>query len=105
MNNEDALKCYERQCESGICTEADKVAIECIREAIEREKGCEYCNGTEASYQHTRNTKISINTFGKARTIITECNPCPPFADCCMKDNPARSAFIINCCPNCGRKL
>ena len=67
--------------------------------------GCEYCSGEFAEYQYTINTKISINTFGRARTIVTECNPCPPYANCCMKGIPCRSAFIINYCPNCGRKL
>lgn len=69
------------------------------------QQGCEYCSGQTAEYQHTCNTKLYINTFGKARMIETECNPCPPFARCCMRGIPARSAFIINYCPNCGRKL
>lgn len=66
---------------------------------------CEYCRGTEAEYQYTHTTKLSINTFGKARTIITENNPCPPYAKCAMKDIPDRSAFPINFCPHCGRDL
>ena len=75
-----------------------------IRNRNER-SGCEYCSGEVAEYQHTINTKLYINTFGAARTLVTECNPCPPYAECCMKGNPARSAFIINYCPNCGKKL
>lgn len=80
-------------------------AIQAIKENIEREKGCKYCNGEFAEYQKTINTKISINTIGKARSLNTESNGCPPYANCCMKDIPARSAFIINFCPNCGRQL
>lgn len=67
--------------------------------------GCEYCSGAFAEYQHTINTKLYINTFGKARTLETECNSCPPYARCSMNGIPVRSAFIINYCPNCGRKL
>lgn len=82
-----------------------KTALSALREKAEREKGCKHCNGTESEYQHTYSTKISINTFGKARTILIECNPCPPYANCGMKGIPARSAFIINFCPECGRDL
>lgn len=81
------------------------VAMPFLREQAEREKGCEYCNGTEAEYYHTSNTKLSLNTFGKARTLITECDPCPPYANCALKNIPARSAFIINFCPECGKRL
>ena len=66
---------------------------------------CEYCNGTKTEYQHTRDTKLFINTFGKATALETECNPCPLYADCCMKNIPTRGAFIIRFCPNCGREL
>ena len=80
-----------------------------VQEALERleaeKPGCEYCSGQMAEYQYTCNTKLYINTFGKARTIETECNPCPPFSRCSMRGIPARSAFIINYCPNCGRNL
>lgn len=68
-------------------------------------EGCEYCAGESKLYQHTYNTKLYINTFGRARTIETECMPCPPYSKCCMNGIPARSAFIINYCPHCGRKL
>lgn len=67
--------------------------------------GCEYCAGEEKLYQYTCNTKLFINTFSLACTIVTECNPCPPYSKCSMRGIPARSAFLINYCPNCGRKL
>lgn len=89
----------------GICNTDVKYAIEALQEKAEREKGCEYCSGEHSEYQHTHTTKLYINTLGKARTLVTECNPCPPYANCCAKDHHARSAFIINYCPNCGRKL
>lgn len=66
---------------------------------------CEYCNGERMPYQHTRSTKLFIDTFGSARTLVTECNGCPPYAKCCMKDISVNSAFPINFCPNCGRPL
>lgn len=66
---------------------------------------CKYCNGEKVEIDHTHNTRLYMNTFGQARTLLTECNPCPPYANCCMKDIPANSAFIINYCPKCGRSL
>ena len=66
---------------------------------------CEYCANGKTLYQHTYTMKLFINRFGKARTIEVECDPCPPYADCGMKNIPARSAFIINYCPNCGADL
>lgn len=86
-----------------------RVAIEALKkeltEAKQPQAGCEYCSGKFAEYQHTVNTRLAISTFGKARTIETECNPCPPYANCSMKGVPVRSAFLINYCPNCGRNL
>ena len=67
--------------------------------------GCEYCAGETKLYQRTNNTKLYINTLGRARTIETECMPCPPYSKCCMNGIPARSAFLIKYCPHCGRKL
>ena len=74
---------------------------------IDREKWgmCEYCSGKRVLYQHTNSTKLFVDTFGSARTIVTECNACPPHADCCMNGIPANSAFLINFCPHCGRPL
>ena len=72
---------------------------------MSEKKSCQFCEGKNALYQQTNNTKLYINTFGKARTLEVECNPCPPHADCSMKNIPARSAFIIKYCPECGRKL
>ena len=66
---------------------------------------CEYCGGEKVLYQHTNSTKLFVNTFGCATTLVTECVCCPPDAKCCMKDIPANSAFKINFCPNCGRPL
>lgn len=71
-----------------------------------RRGGCEYCNGSgRVPYQETHSVKLCLNSFGDARTIEVEANRCPPFADCPMVNVPARSAFIINFCPNCGADL
>ena len=76
------------------------------RERVEKVWGsCKVCNGEMTLYQHTNTTKLHMGTFGKATTLVTECNACPPHADCCMKGISANSAFIINYCPECGRPL
>lgn len=72
------------------------------REALEP---CEYCNGRRTLYQKTDSTKLFMNTFGMAATLVTECSSCPPHADCCMKDISTNSAFRIKFCPECGRPL
>lgn len=69
------------------------------------EKPCDMCRGKKALYQHTNTTKLFMNTFGEAATLVTECMACPPYADCCMKGISANSAFKINFCPECGRPL
>lgn len=66
---------------------------------------CGMCGGKTTLYQHTNTTKLFMNTFGKAATLVTECMACPPYADCCMKGISANSAFKINFCPECGRPL
>lgn len=66
---------------------------------------CQYCDAKFAEYQRTYNTTLSMGTFGKHRTLEVSACRCPPFADCSMKNIPANSTFIINYCPNCGRKL
>lgn len=68
-------------------------------------KPCKVCNEKTTLYQHTNTTKLFMNTFGKATTLVTECNACPPYADCCMKGISANSAFRISYCPECGRPL
>lgn len=76
------------------------------REQVEKVwKPCKVCNGKTTLYQHTNTTKLFMNTFGKAATLVTECNACPPYADCCMKGISANSAFRISYCPECGRPL
>lgn len=67
--------------------------------------GCEYCSGDNAEYQNTSYVKLSINTVLGDKVLVAECNPCPPYANCCMKGAIARSAFRINYCPNCGARL
>lgn len=69
------------------------------------EKPCGMCGGKTTLYQHTNTTKLFMNTFGEAATLVTECMACPPYADCCMKGISANSAFKINFCPECGRPL
>ena len=88
-----------------LAIEVKQKAIQALQEKAERDKGCEYCDGKRNEYQHTIDTKLSINTFEKARVLETECNRCPPYANCCMKNIPSRSVFLINFCPHCGRKL
>ena len=76
------------------------------REQVEKVwKSCKVCNGKTTLYQHTNTTKLFMNTFGKAATLVTECNACPPYADCCMKGISMNSAFRISYCPKCGRPL
>lgn len=104
MEREEKTMVDRCVCCGAVIPEGRQVCPSC-EEAAKRGSGCEYCSGRFAEYQHTVNTKLYINTFGRARTIETECNPCPPFSQCCMKGIPARSAFIINYCPNCGRNL
>lgn len=74
---------------------------------IDREawKPCNMCGGAKTLYQSTNNTQLFMNTFGGATTLVTECNACPPHADCCMKGVSVNSAFKINFCPECGRPL
>lgn len=91
-------------------TQALQVAISALRPITRKQvekawKPCKVCNGKTTLYQHTNTTKLFMNTFGKARTLVTECNACPPYADCCMKGISMNSAFIISYCPECGRPL
>ena len=90
--------------------ELEKVKIEALRpitrEQLEKVwKPCKVCNGKTTLYQHTNTTKLFMNAFGKAATLVTECNACPPYADCCMKGISMNSAFRISYCPKCGRPL
>jgi hypothetical protein len=96
--------------ESGCGVDYLAVSVDAIKNApaVDAEPvrhGCEYCSGRRTEYYHTTNTKLYINTFGNAQALETECNPCPPYSDCSLRGIPVRSAFIINYCPNCGRKL
>lgn len=89
-----------------ICDRANEVAqppAHIDREAWE--KPCDMCGGKTTLYQHTNTTKLFMNTFGEASTLVTECMACPPYADCCMKGISANSAFKIKFCPECGRPL
>ena len=119
MTNEEAIKAL--RLEGGLeisgnalrlaeFMEGLAVAISALRSHpahIDREawKPCEVCNGKTTLYQHTNTTKLFMNTFGRAATLVTECMPCPLYADCCMKGISANSAFKINFCPECGRPL
>lgn len=71
----------------------------------ESQEPCAICSGKTVLYQKTNHTKLFMNTFGKAATLVTECNACPPYADCCMKGISANAAFRIKFCPECGRSL
>ena len=95
------------------CVEAVRWSVKALkalrpitREQVEEVwKPCKVCNGKTTLYQHTNTTKLFMNTFGKATTLVTECNGCPPYADCCMKGISMNSAFRISYCPECGRPL
>lgn len=108
MTREEAIERYDR-IRYNLLNREDKaavdVAFDALKEQEERSKGCGYCRGVESIYQHTNTTKISINSFGKARALMVECNLCPPYSDCCARGVPDRSAFIIRYCPECGRRL
>lgn len=71
----------------------------------ESRKPCEFCGGETTLYQRTISTKLFMSMFGEAETLVTECNACPPHADCCKKDISVNSAFKIKYCPECGRPL
>ena len=58
---------------------------------------CKFCCGDIVLYQQVRNTKLEINTKGEARALYTEVED--------YQDIVHRAAFIINYCPNCGRRL
>ena len=113
MTREEAIKILQHLAEivsSEDYQETFKMAISALRpvsqEQVEKMWGsCKVCNGEMTLYQHTNTTKLYMDTFGKAATLVTECNACPPHADCCMKGISANSAFIINYCPECGRPL
>lgn len=68
-------------------------------------EACKYCNRQLAEIGHTHTTRLEMNTFGGAQTLVAVCDPCPDHAQCAMKHIASRSAFIINYCPMCGRKL
>lgn len=71
---------------------------------IDREP-CQFCSGKTELYQSTRTTKLFMGKFGKHHIITTESVRCPPYADCCCKNQPIRASFAINFCPACGRPL
>lgn len=69
---------------------------------------CEYCdeNATDLIvYQETRDIQLFINAGGNASALYIEADGCPDIARCGLHHVPLRGAFIINFCPNCGRKL
>lgn len=116
MRREEAFKKYKAWRDLGYghstmpSSEVLVMALDALhpitREQVEMVwKPCKVCNGKTTLYQHTNTTKLFMNTFGKATTLVTECNACPPYADCCMKGISANSAFRISYCPECGRPL
>ena len=115
MTKEEAVEIIKWYVEdAGIDSEDFKEAIEMAKEAllnttvhIDRDEwnSCVICGGEKKLYQNTHTTKLFMNTFGEATTLVTECMACPPYADCCMKGISTNSAFIIKFCPECGRPL
>lgn len=113
MRREEAFKKYKAWRDLGYghstmpSSEVLVMALDALhpitREQVEKVwKPCKVCNGKTTLYQHTNTTKLFMNTFGKATTLVTECNGCPPYADCCMKGISMNSAFRISYCPECG---
>ena len=105
-----AARPKEDYAETAQYLQALQVALSALRpvsrEQVEKVWGsCKVCNGEMTLYQHTNTTKLLMGTFGKAAMLATECNACPPHADCCMKGILVNSVFIINFCPECGRPL
>lgn len=72
--------------------EATIIAAQALREKSEREKGCKYCNNGKTLYQETIGTKLYINCSNRARALYFD-------------TKSVNAAYIINYCPNCGRKL
>lgn len=70
-------------------------------------KGCKFCSGKKVKYQENRYVNLYIDTFGKHKVLLIEDKKtdCPSNASCGMKNITLNSAFIIDYCPNCGRKL
>lgn len=67
---------------------------------------CKFCEThTRQLYQHTVYMDMYISNFGRNKVLILKPHGCPPFADCCAKNEIPASSFIINYCPECGRKL
>ena len=96
---------YEEEALQEIRTILSQMPEEEGEQSGESQKPCEVCSGKTVLYQKTNHTKLFMNTFGESATLVTECNACPPYADCCMKGISANSAFRIKFCPECGRKL
>lgn len=75
-----------------------------IRKDMEQ-NGCEYCAGEAALYQQNSAGELHLGTFGDNRTLEFTHNACPPHAACSAKYLKNKAVYIINNCPNCGRKL
>ena len=58
-------------------------------------KSCPICSGGKVLYQSTTHTKLYLDTFGESRVLITECNPCPPYANCSMKNISANNEYEV----------
>lgn len=111
---QDDLKTHIRSLTGMFTDDGFYVSIDAVLNAIDicltvdtepARHGCEYCSGDKVKYQYTPYTTLYIDTLYEDKVLVTECNFCPPYAECCMKDVPVRSVFKINYCPNCGAKM
>ena len=85
-----------RKAESGLCNEAFEIAAQAIRERIEREKGCEYCNDEKRMVARSGHAgKHGFYLAGNALTYSQQVAADDDFEDDCF----------INFCPMCGREL
>ena len=67
---------------------------------------CEYCKGGISVIGKTADETLSIQTSDKGtRALMTECDPCPTYAQCGLHHIKSRAVYLINFCPMCGRDL
>lgn len=68
--------------------------------------GCEYCKNEAALYQSNRFCELYLDKGSPLGNLrVHTKNNCPPYAECSSRGSFRISAFRINYCPNCGRKL
>ena len=67
---------------------------------------CEHCKGGVSIIGKTTDETLSIQTSDAGtRVLVTECDPCPTYAQCGLHHIKTRAVYLINFCPMCGRDL